>query len=258
MSDHDARPAIRINIESLQATLVRLERELRLEQAKLAELDHRAAAKKSSGVSEAAVALLRDTETVAVKEAEKAAKGTSPSPRSSAEAAAAKAITVVCIMCGGVEPPSVYASRGRERPRYEQDARFRGARQFNTCSGLEVASSRSRLVVGARLKHPSLRLVCAEEWFPHQSRVIDKLALALAKRRCVNLKELIESIEFVARTRKLLRQRGGGQRQESGGGGEGGVVVADLCCGHGLTGMLFALLEKSVETLKTVPNLFLF
>ena len=184
MSDHDARPAIRINIESLQATLVRLEQELRLEQAKLAELDHRAAAKKSSGVSEAAVALLRDTETVAVKEV---AKGTSPSPRSSAEAAAAKATTVVCTMCGGAEPPSVYASRGRERPRYEQDARFRGAQQFNTCSGLEVASSRNRLVVGAGLKHPSSRLVCAEEWFPHQSRVIDKLALALAKRRCVNL-----------------------------------------------------------------------
>ena len=61
-------------------------------------------------------------------------------------------------------------------------------------------------------------------------RLYDRLARALCDRRAVSVKELLESAEFHTRTRKRLRGR----------------VVADLCCGHGLTGALFAL-EKQVE-----------
>jgi len=58
----------------------------------------------------------------------------------------------------------------------------------------------------------------------------DRLARSLAEHRAVSLKELLESFEFHARTRRRVRTR----------------VVADLCCGHGLTGMLFGL-EREVE-----------
>ena len=74
MADQDDRPAIRLNIASRQATLVRLEHELRLEQAKLAELDRRAAVKHSSGFSDedlrkaAAVLLHKDSATFALRE----------------------------------------------------------------------------------------------------------------------------------------------------------------------------------------------
>ena len=59
----------------------------------------------------------------------------------------------------------------------------------------------------------------------------DRLARALAERRAVPVKELFESFEFFGRVRKLVRA----------------PVVADLCAGHGLTGVLFALFERSVD-----------
>jgi len=54
---------------------------------------------------------------------------------------------------------------------------------------------------------------------------------ALAERRAINIKEVLESFETWARTRRRVRSR----------------VMADLCCGHGLTGLLFAALEPKVE-----------
>ena len=58
-----------------------------------------------------------------------------------------------------------------------------------------------------------------------------RLARALAARSAINLKEWLESFEFFARTRKHVRAD----------------VVADLCCGHGLTGLLFAIFDKKVQ-----------
>jgi hypothetical protein len=60
---------------------------------------------------------------------------------------------------------------------------------------------------------------------------LDRLARALGDRRAISLKEFLESCEFYARTRRRVRE----------------PQMADLCCGHGLTGILFALFEKRVE-----------
>ncbi len=59
----------------------------------------------------------------------------------------------------------------------------------------------------------------------------EKLARALAHQRAIPVKELFESFEFFERVRKRVRAE----------------VVADLCCGHGLTGVLFAVFEPRVE-----------
>jgi len=59
----------------------------------------------------------------------------------------------------------------------------------------------------------------------------DRFARALARARAVPIKEVFESFEFFGRVRKRVRA----------------PIVADLCAGHGLTGILFALFERSVE-----------
>lgn len=59
----------------------------------------------------------------------------------------------------------------------------------------------------------------------------DRLARALAQTRAVRAKEIFETFEFFAAVRKHVRA----------------AHMADLCCGHGLTGLLFALFERRVE-----------
>jgi len=59
----------------------------------------------------------------------------------------------------------------------------------------------------------------------------DKLARAVADRRCVAPKELVEAAELFARVRRRIRC----------------ATVVDLCAGHGLLGLLFACLEREVE-----------
>lgn len=59
----------------------------------------------------------------------------------------------------------------------------------------------------------------------------DRYVRELALEKTLPLKEVLESFEFFARARKHVRTR----------------CVADLCCGHGLTGILFALFERTVE-----------
>jgi len=98
----------------------------------------------------------------------------------------------------------------------------------------------NRVVIGAELQHPTRRLVSVEDWFGDKY-LLDKLVNSLAKRRCMNLKEITESVEFFARTRKLVRS-------------SGSPVVADLCCGHGLVGMLFAMMERCVTSVLLVDK----
>ena len=69
-------------------------------------------------------------------------------------------------------------------------------------------------------------------------RMPDRIARALAETGALDVKELVESFEFFARVRKRLR----------------GPHVVDLCCGHGLTGMLFGLLERRVERVTLVDQ----
>lgn len=58
-----------------------------------------------------------------------------------------------------------------------------------------------------------------------------RIVQALAERRAIKVKEVLESFETFERVRRRLRA----------------AKMADLCCGHGLTGLLFAAFERSVD-----------
>ncbi len=62
-------------------------------------------------------------------------------------------------------------------------------------------------------------------------RLADRLFRALASLRTVRIKELVEAFEFYAVARKHVRA---------------GTIV-DLCCGHGLVGLLFAAFDRDVH-----------
>ena len=59
----------------------------------------------------------------------------------------------------------------------------------------------------------------------------DTLIRAIAGQRVLSIKEIIETFEFFARVRKTIKA----------------ACVADLCCGHGLLGLLFAIFERKVN-----------
>lgn len=59
----------------------------------------------------------------------------------------------------------------------------------------------------------------------------ERIVRALAERRAINVKELLESFETFDRVRRRVRSG----------------RMADLCCGHGLTGLLFAAAERRVH-----------
>lgn len=59
----------------------------------------------------------------------------------------------------------------------------------------------------------------------------DQFARALCELHALPFKELLEGFEFFHRCRKALRA----------------PEVADVCCGHGLVGVLFALFERDVK-----------
>ena len=59
----------------------------------------------------------------------------------------------------------------------------------------------------------------------------DTLIRAIAEQRILSIKEVMETFEFFARTRKTTKA----------------ACLADLCCGHGLLGLLFAVFERKVE-----------
>jgi len=62
---------------------------------------------------------------------------------------------------------------------------------------------------------------------------------AIASQRILSIKELMETFEFFARTRKTTKAN----------------CVADLCCGHGLLGLLFAIFERKVERVILVDKI---
>ena len=88
-------------------------------------------------------------------------------------------------------------------------------RQFNQLPLRSLASSRSYISPGI-----------ANRYFPSDG-LQDKLVRALGAQKAIPIKEIFESFEFFQRVRKRVRAR----------------CVSDLCCGHGLTGILFALLS---------------
>ena len=76
-----------------------------------------------------------------------------------------------------------------------------------------------------------------EQYFPGDG-LPAVFARALCLRAATNPKELLEATEVFALARKAVRR----------------PVVADLCCGHGLAGILFAVFERSVERVVLVDR----
>ena len=105
------------------------------------------------------------------------------------------------------------------------DVRFRALPAFNDPEMQRVV--RSRYLVGDN----------ALPAFPGPD-IRARFARALCASRAISLKELVESFEFHERVRRRIRGR----------------VMADLACGHGLTGILFALLERTVERVLLVDT----
>lgn len=99
-----------------------------------------------------------------------------------------------------------------------EPARFRVFRAFDDPAVRWAASSRFRLD-----KRNAERF--------RGDPVAERIVAALAERRAIKVKEVLESFETIARVRRRIRAS----------------AIADLCCGHGLTGLAFAALERDVE-----------
>jgi hypothetical protein len=97
-------------------------------------------------------------------------------------------------------------------------ATFKCFRQFNEAQCDALLSSRS-----------SITDAIAGRYFSSDS-LHDKLVRELASDRVVAVKEILECFEFFERVRKEVTA----------------PSVADVCCGHGLLGILFALFERRV------------
>jgi hypothetical protein len=100
----------------------------------------------------------------------------------------------------------------------ETDAPFRAFPNLNKASLECVTRSRVRLWEFADQHLP-------EDTF--DTRIIR----ALAQTRVIGPKEALESFEFYTRVKRRMRA----------------PSMADLCCGHGLVGLLFGAMERSVE-----------
>tara|TARA_R110002072_G_scaffold25443_5_gene85049 strand:+ start:1508 stop:2245 length:738 start_codon:yes stop_codon:yes gene_type:complete len=98
------------------------------------------------------------------------------------------------------------------------NSNFRFLKQFNDPENTWVVDKRRRL-------QPR-----DERAFPGAGAV-DRFARALCRHRATCFRELVEAFEFFALARKHARA----------------TVVADLCGGHGLVAVLFAVFEREVE-----------
>ncbi len=104
-------------------------------------------------------------------------------------------------------------------------ARFKAFRTFNANPPPIHLDSRSR--PGA----------WSQSWFT-SDRMEDRLARALLAARAVPFKELLEAFEFFERARRRVRA----------------PRVADLCCGHGLVGMLYGVFHRDVAEVLLVDR----
>jgi hypothetical protein len=85
--------------------------------------------------------------------------------------------------------------------------------------------------------HTKLSAAAATRLFPSDS-LQDRFVRAVAAERLLPAKEIVECGEFFQRVRKVVRA----------------PCVADLCCGHGLVGILFALFERDVTRVLLVDT----
>jgi len=99
------------------------------------------------------------------------------------------------------------------------NSRFKFFSQLNGLDRTDWLSSRQKFHSGV-----------AEKYFNSDS-LQDTFLQAIAAERLLPIKEVLESFEFFTRIRKATRSN----------------VMADLCCGHGLLGILFAMFEREVD-----------
>jgi SAM-dependent methyltransferase len=100
----------------------------------------------------------------------------------------------------------------------EAEQRFRFLKQFDDPGFSKKTDCRDRLRASDA------------RWFPGDY-LSSAFARAMCARRAIPFKEVLESFEFYACVRKQIRA----------------ACVADLCCGHGLVGILFAMFERRVD-----------
>ena len=100
---------------------------------------------------------------------------------------------------------------------FSQQPPFRFLKQFNEPSFAKKIGCKDRLRVSDT------------RWFPGEL-LSSKFARELCEQRAIPFKEVLESFEFYACVRNQIRA----------------TNVADLCCGHGLVGVMFAMFERSV------------
>ena len=101
---------------------------------------------------------------------------------------------------------------------------------FSFLKQLNEAPARTRSYKGASHVFPA-KIV--KRYFASE-RLTDRFIRSLVKGHVIKWKEVLESFEFFYQTRKYLRR----------------PSMAEMCCGHGLIGILFALLEERVEKVK--------
>lgn len=103
--------------------------------------------------------------------------------------------------------------------------RFRLLTQFNTPDGARALGYKGYIDE------------CCKSFFPGDD-LGNRFVRALAERGAVPMKEVLESFEFFAAVRKDVRA----------------PVMVDLCAGHGLVGVLFALYERKVQRVQLVDS----
>ena len=101
---------------------------------------------------------------------------------------------------------------------------------FSFLKSLNDAPARIRTYNGDSHVFPAK---IADRYFASE-RLTDRFISRLVKGHAIKWKEILESFEFFYQTRKYLRR----------------PSLADVCCGHGLIGILFALLEEKVEKVR--------
>ena len=105
------------------------------------------------------------------------------------------------------------------------DVPFRLLRAFNQPELNAIVSNRSKVDRRAKLHFAGDTLQ-------------EKLVRALAEDRAISIKEMAESFEFFAATRKHMHV----------------TRLADVCAGHGLTGILFAAFERRIESVQLIDQ----
>ena len=105
---------------------------------------------------------------------------------------------------------------------------------FNFLRSLNDAPSCARTYGGNSHVFPSKII----DLYFATDRLTDRFIRGLVESHATKWKEILESFEFFYQTRKYLRR----------------PSLADICCGHGLIGILFALLEEQVEEVRLADS----